>query len=268
MGRQAAGHGFLRAAVQARGDRPIHGLRTSPGGAQGFGQIVRAIDPAAPIDGSPIDQISTRQRDRRALPLRRHVASRARPPAPARRRRGLFALRRHPHHRQRRGHGRDSSISCASRSCPGTPWSARPWPSSRPSGASTRQRPTTSAGASAATSACELPQLPIIPLGVHCDDFDIAPDAREAARAALDLSADDVAALFVGRLVFHAKAHPFPMFRRPPAGRGAHRQAPSRSSCAAGRPMTSIAQLFIDRRRAVRPRREGDLRRGPQRDGA
>ncbi len=56
------------------------------------------------------------------------------------------------------------------------------------------------------------PQLPIIPLGVDCARF--APDSaiRSAQRAALGIADDDVAFLFVGRLSFHAKAHPFPMY--------------------------------------------------------
>lgn len=56
------------------------------------------------------------------------------------------------------------------------------------------------------------PQLPIIPLGVDTEAF--APDARgrAAARAALGLGPEDVAVLFVGRLSFHAKAHPLPMY--------------------------------------------------------
>lgn len=57
-----------------------------------------------------------------------------------------------------------------------------------------------------------LPQLPMIPLGVHGADFVFSADQRAAARAALELGPDDVAALFVGRLTFHAKAHPMPMF--------------------------------------------------------
>jgi len=56
------------------------------------------------------------------------------------------------------------------------------------------------------------PQLPIIPLGVDTESF--APDAskRGAARAALGLGTHDIAVLFVGRLSFHAKAHPLPMY--------------------------------------------------------
>ena len=55
-------------------------------------------------------------------------------------------------------------------------------------------------------------QLPVIPLGVHCADFAYSPQDKQAARAALDLDADEVAFLFVGRLSFHAKANPFPMY--------------------------------------------------------
>ncbi|MCC2973135.1 glycosyltransferase family 4 protein [Massilia sp. IC2-476] len=58
----------------------------------------------------------------------------------------------------------------------------------------------------------ELPQLPLIPLGVHCADF--TPDAgrREQARARMGIGADDVAFLYLGRLSVHAKSHPQQMF--------------------------------------------------------
>lgn len=57
----------------------------------------------------------------------------------------------------------------------------------------------------------ELPQLPLIPLGVSCDEFSFTPDTRAAARARLNAGKEDVVLLFVGRLSFHAKAHPMPM---------------------------------------------------------
>lgn len=59
------------------------------------------------------------------------------------------------------------------------------------------------------------PQLPVIPLGV---DVERLPDdaqrasMRRAQRALLGIEADDIAFLFFGRLSFHAKAHPLPMF--------------------------------------------------------
>lgn len=57
----------------------------------------------------------------------------------------------------------------------------------------------------------ELPQLPVIPLGVHVSDYEFSCDQKESARQQLGLGANDVAILFVGRLSFHAKAHPHPM---------------------------------------------------------
>ena len=57
------------------------------------------------------------------------------------------------------------------------------------------------------------PQLPVIALGVDCPSF--TPDAklRVSARAALQLQAHEVAFLFSGRLSFHAKANPAPMYQ-------------------------------------------------------
>jgi glycosyltransferase involved in cell wall biosynthesis len=57
------------------------------------------------------------------------------------------------------------------------------------------------------------PQLPVIPLGVDCDAFG-ADDAKRAAwRERLGIAEDDIAILFLGRLAFHAKAHPIPMYQ-------------------------------------------------------
>jgi glycosyltransferase involved in cell wall biosynthesis len=56
------------------------------------------------------------------------------------------------------------------------------------------------------------PQLPVIPLGVDCARFAPNPAVRAAQRASLGIAPDDVAILFMGRLSFHAKAHPYPMY--------------------------------------------------------
>jgi starch synthase len=57
-------------------------------------------------------------------------------------------------------------------------------------------------------------RLPVIPLGVDCDFH--APNhasagLRAGLRDRLGIKENDVAALFLGRLSFHAKAHPVPM---------------------------------------------------------
>ncbi len=57
--------------------------------------------------------------------------------------------------------------------------------------------------------------LPVIPLGIHCDQFEPEDAGRQRAewRQRLGIAEDEVAVLFVGRLSFHAKAHPYPMYR-------------------------------------------------------
>lgn len=56
-----------------------------------------------------------------------------------------------------------------------------------------------------------VPQLPIIPFGIHQDDFVFSAEARSKARQAIGLNEGDIGVLFAGRLSFHAKAHPYPM---------------------------------------------------------
>ena len=57
-----------------------------------------------------------------------------------------------------------------------------------------------------------LPATPMIPLGVHLDDFACGADDRRKARMALGIEPDAVVMLFAGRLSFHAKAHPHAMY--------------------------------------------------------
>lgn len=56
------------------------------------------------------------------------------------------------------------------------------------------------------------PELPVIPLGVHVDDYRGLRADKAEAREALGLPADAKVVVFVGRLSLHAKAHPLPMY--------------------------------------------------------
>ena len=58
-----------------------------------------------------------------------------------------------------------------------------------------------------------LPQLPVIPLGVHAADFVYSDAEKQAARQSLAVATDEVVVLFMGRLSFHAKAHPLAMYQ-------------------------------------------------------
>ena len=58
-----------------------------------------------------------------------------------------------------------------------------------------------------------LPQLPVIPLGIHTEDFAYTSEQRARARAALNTDDDTLVVLYTGRLSFHAKAHPLAMYQ-------------------------------------------------------
>jgi len=58
-----------------------------------------------------------------------------------------------------------------------------------------------------------LPQLPVIPLGLHADDFVHTEVQRAQARLALGADERTIVVLYAGRLSFHAKAHPLAMYQ-------------------------------------------------------
>ena len=70
-----------------------------------------------------------------------------------------------------------------------------------------------------AIPAVQGPQLPVIPLGIDPSPFSwqgrfpSRREQRQAARDQLGIPADTFVVLFVGRLSFHSKAHPQPLYR-------------------------------------------------------
>ncbi|MCX5875958.1 MAG: glycosyltransferase family 4 protein [Deltaproteobacteria bacterium] len=58
-----------------------------------------------------------------------------------------------------------------------------------------------------------LPQLPVIPLGIHTQDFAYSDGQKAAARAAIGADEHTLVVLYTGRLSFHAKAHPLAMYQ-------------------------------------------------------
>ncbi len=58
-----------------------------------------------------------------------------------------------------------------------------------------------------------LPQLPVIPLGIHTQDFAYTQEQNAAARQTLGVDTNTLVVLFMGRLSFHAKAHPLAMYQ-------------------------------------------------------
>lgn len=58
-----------------------------------------------------------------------------------------------------------------------------------------------------------LPMLPVIPLGIHTQDFVYTDAQKTAARKQLKANDNTLVVLFMGRLSFHAKAHPLAMYQ-------------------------------------------------------
>jgi glycosyltransferase involved in cell wall biosynthesis len=56
------------------------------------------------------------------------------------------------------------------------------------------------------------PLLPVIPLGVDCEAQARRSERRDEARSSLGIEPGDFVVLFLGRLSFHAKANPVPMY--------------------------------------------------------
>ena len=60
---------------------------------------------------------------------------------------------------------------------------------------------------------CPLPQLPVIPLGVDSSRFVNDENKYHEIRKSMGLEKDEIVVLYVGRLSFHAKANPCPMYQ-------------------------------------------------------
>ena len=58
-----------------------------------------------------------------------------------------------------------------------------------------------------------LPKLPVIPLGIHTLDFAYTAEQKARARNHLGVDQHTLVVLFMGRLSFHAKAHPLAMYQ-------------------------------------------------------
>ncbi|MDP1612333.1 MAG: glycosyltransferase family 4 protein [Sulfuritalea sp.] len=210
MGRQAAGNGFLRAAVAGRGELPLISYTPHKTSAKAFGEMVKALDADAPVEWIPSNRpdllanVGTLY-----LPgpgLESYARLRLRVGCAAYSLVGVT-------HTTATHRTMDSFVGLFS--APVMPWDALVCTS-------------TAVGATVKTVLeaeveylrwrygssikLTLPQLPAIPLGVHCKDFEFSVEERNAARETLGIGSNDVVVLYVGRLDARVKAHPHAMY--------------------------------------------------------
>lgn len=210
MGRQSAGNGFLRAAVTAHAGQPIHAVTPARESAEVFARVVRQMDPQAQPRWIPPSRLGAVAACgvlyRPDINLVVHARERLRRGA------ADYSICGVTHTLSSHGPAEMLTGMLAE---PVMPWDALIC-------TSTAARSFVEGLLAAQADylawrfgqrlAAPLPQLPVIPLGVHNDDFTEQPGDREQARARLDLAEDEVVALFAGRLTFHGKAHPFQMY--------------------------------------------------------
>ncbi len=210
-GRQSAGLGFLRAAVTAR-DGAVVGYARGQAHRKSFEQLVGRIDPDAPTEWLSAESAAPRLKQlgvlHRADPV---MAADAR-----------LRLRAGPAAYSLTGvtHTLSSwsplESFAAALSEPLEPWDAIICTSQAAAEVARRVQEAEldylrwRLGPEVRASG---PQLPVIPLGVHLDDFRSEPAQRADTRREFGLADDEVVILYVGRLTFHNKAHPYPVFR-------------------------------------------------------
>ena len=209
MGRQAAGHSFLRAAIEHADEQPLWCYTPRQKSAAAFAEITRSINPAVRTEWCPAHQIH-----RLSEPGTLYL------PGPNL---GTFA-----NQRLRAGirsyslcgvthtissHGAMDAITGIV-SAPVMPWDALICTSHAVRNSVqtliNEQRDLLSWRMAAPVNP-PMPQLPVIPLAIQCDDFSFSQTQKNDARNSLGIDDDTVTFLFVGRLSYHAKAHPHAM---------------------------------------------------------
>lgn len=211
LGRHAAGHGLLRAAIAAADGQPIIGYGPDLKAAQAFADLVRSLDPTVQVRYALSDDVSALAQAG-VLYLADPILG---PPA-------RFRLRAGPAAWSLCGVTHTTASTSAMDQIAGL-----------------FSEPVTSWDALICTSAAVVetvrvvheaeadylrwrlgpevrlstPQLPVIPLGVHTDDFAFSDEERANARRDLALEADEVCALYVARYSPYGKAHPLVMFQ-------------------------------------------------------
>ncbi len=211
MGRASAGHGLLRAASLAHADKPIYAYTTSEKFAQNFGKVVKEFCPTAqplwlqPSHLQKLSEIGTLYRPDTVLSMEANYRLRAGSNA--------YSICGVAHTISTH---RPMEAITEYLTAPLFPWDAMICTSRAVKAAADyllEQQYSYMQWRFGLQNKPATLQLPIIPLGVHCDQFAFTPEQKQAARAALGIADNVVVCLFVGRLTFYEKAHPMAMYQ-------------------------------------------------------
>ncbi|MGQ0558090.1 MAG: glycosyltransferase family 4 protein [Sphingosinicella sp.] len=212
MGRHAAGEAFLRAAIAAHAGRDIWCCAQTRNAADAFARHVRAFDPkatprwAAAHKLETLEQIGTLYYPSPEIHGHAELRLRRRPDA--------FSLCGVTH---TTASDRVMALLATTMRMPLMPWDAIVCTSNAVAETMRLQQEAEAEYLrwrfGNAIALPETVRFPVIPLGVHAGDFAVGDKERAQARKALGIKKDEVAALFVGRLSFHAKAHPDQMYQ-------------------------------------------------------
>jgi glycosyltransferase involved in cell wall biosynthesis len=210
MGRHAAGEGFLGALVRHAGFDRLVALTRSEADADAFRRHIAALGATAPAETIPEERLD-RLAETGCLLLPGPGLG---PHAWRRRRFGMqrgFALAGITHSVATAG-AMDAIAEALV--APVQPWDAIVCTSAAVQGAVRRLLEMQGGYLAQRLGATRVegPLLPVIPLGVDCAALAPDPAARAIWRQRLEIGERDVVVLHHGRLSFHAKAHPLPMF--------------------------------------------------------
>jgi len=220
VGRQSAGHGFLRAFAQHANVGALYGYSTGQSGVDAFERFVRPLRPNLPVHGLTVPTLTRLQDVGCLFYPGPDLAQQAW-------RREFFGSASWSlcgiTHTLATKRVMESIVELLA--APVEPWDAVVCTSTAArevvTGLLEAQGEWLAARLGA--TALRLPRLPVIPLGVDCDTYAFSAEERARARQTLGLETHDIAVLYVGRMSFRAKAHPLAMYRALAMASGGHR---------------------------------------------
>ena len=210
MGRQSAGQSLLKAIVETWPTGELHALGIFPGEGKAFGEQLQGLKFRGRMQWhrgvpAPLGDSLGALYWPAPVPSRLAHGRNARGPA----RYSLFGVT----------HTLASADAMDAVACHGTPpfqpWDALVCTSQTARDVALRLQADYREWAASQLGATRFTevQLPVIPLGVDVDALARTPALTARARAALGIAPEEVVFLYAGRLVFHAKANPVPLYQ-------------------------------------------------------